>query len=50
MAPIEQEQKLLDVFRDIRDHIAARLESITFRDLVPGPGKRRGKKGNRSAQ
>jgi Rrf2 family transcriptional regulator, cysteine metabolism repressor len=47
--PIEQEKKLLEVFRGIRDHIATRLESITFQDLVPGrdlpfrprgPGKR----------
>ena len=34
--PIEQEKKLIDVFKGIRNFIAARLESITFRDLVQG--------------
>ncbi len=41
--PIEQEQKLLDVFRGIRDHVAARLESITFRDLIPDAPPRGGR-------
>ena len=41
--PIEQEQKLLDVFRGIRDYVAARLESITFRDLVPDVSTRVGR-------
>lgn len=32
--PIEQEERLLGVFREIRDYIAARLERISFRDLI----------------
>jgi Rrf2 family cysteine metabolism transcriptional repressor len=32
--PIEQEKRLLKVFKDIRDFIAGKLERITFKDLV----------------
>ncbi len=32
--PIQKEQKLLDVFREIRDYIAKRLENLTLEDLV----------------
>ena len=32
--PIQQEEKLLGVFREIRDYIAARLEKLTLQDLV----------------
>ena len=31
--PVERERKLLRVFRDIRDHVAARLESTTIADV-----------------
>ena len=32
--PIQKEEKLLGVFREIRDTIAARLEKLTLQDLV----------------
>ncbi|MBS3821700.1 MAG: Rrf2 family transcriptional regulator [Planctomycetes bacterium] len=32
--PIEQNRKLLDVFRDIRDAVARKLETTTVADLV----------------
>ncbi len=32
--PIAREEKLLSVFREIRDYIAGRLEQITLQDLV----------------
>jgi Rrf2 family protein len=32
--PIEQSPKLLEVFRDIRDYVAGKLEKTTFADLV----------------
>ena len=31
--PVERERKLLRVFRDIRDHVAAKLESTTIADV-----------------
>ncbi len=31
--PIEKEEKLLDVFRDIRDHVAKKLEETTLADV-----------------
>jgi Rrf2 family transcriptional regulator, cysteine metabolism repressor len=38
--PIEQEKRLLKVFKEIRDYIAGKLERITFRDLI-GSRRRR---------
>jgi Rrf2 family protein len=32
--PIEQEKRLLEVFKEIRDYISDRLERISFADLV----------------
>ncbi|MCL6588990.1 MAG: Rrf2 family transcriptional regulator [Firmicutes bacterium] len=32
--PIEQNEKLLRVFKDIRDYIAAKLENTSFQDLI----------------
>jgi Rrf2 family cysteine metabolism transcriptional repressor len=32
--PIEQEERLLGVFREIRDYVAGKLERITFRELI----------------
>lgn len=32
--PIERNQKMIAIFRDIRDYISNKLESITFADLV----------------
>lgn len=32
--PIEQNEKLIGVFKDIRDYISNKLESITFKDLI----------------
>lgn len=32
--PIRKEQKLLDVFQEIRDYIANRLENLTLEDLI----------------
>ena len=32
--PIERNPKLVSLFRDIRDYVAARLEQTTFQDLV----------------
>ncbi len=52
--PIEQEARLLDVFREIRDYIADRLERISFGDLIedgrskafpPAPQKKAGRLG-----
>ena len=37
--PIEQEKRLLEVFREIRDYISDKLESISFIDLVDGSEK-----------
>lgn len=31
--PIEQSEKLIEVFKDIRDYISNKLEGITFEDL-----------------
>lgn len=38
--PIEGELRLLSVFREIRDHVAAKLESTSLADVADG--KRRG--------
>ena len=32
--PLEKEQKILKVFKEIRDYISNRLETITLKDLV----------------
>ena len=32
--PIEQHKKLINIFIDIRDYIAEKLENITFGDLI----------------
>lgn len=32
--PLEREQKLIGVFREIRDYISDRLENITLKDLI----------------
>jgi Rrf2 family cysteine metabolism transcriptional repressor len=37
--PIEQEKRLLKVFKEIRDYIAGKLERITFQDLI-GPRRK----------
>ena len=35
---VEQSAELMDVFSDIRNYIAGRLENTTLRDLIPLPG------------
>lgn len=32
--PIEQNQKLIEVFKDIRDYISKKLENVTIEDLM----------------
>ncbi len=32
--PIQKEAKMLEVFRDIRDYIADKLENLTLKDLI----------------
>lgn len=32
--PIEQNQKLVELFKDIRDYISRKMESTTFKDLL----------------
>jgi Rrf2 family cysteine metabolism transcriptional repressor len=32
--PLAKEEKIIDVFREIRDYISQRLETLTFADLV----------------
>ena len=34
--PIQNEEKLLDVFREIRDYVADKLEHTTFADIAHG--------------
>jgi len=33
-SPIEKNEKLVKVFKDIRDYVSKKLETTTFRDLV----------------
>jgi len=32
--PLDQEEKIMEVFREIRDYIAHRLENLTLNDLI----------------